>query len=43
MDALFDKAVKAGINFSNDYKTDIYIVTVPTPYDKITKKLIQDM
>lgn len=40
MDALFDEAVKVGINFSNDYKkTDIYIVTVPTPYDKITKKI----
>lgn len=42
MDALFDEAVKVGINFSNDYKkTDIYIVTVPTPYDYHAPKLFE--
>ena len=41
LDELFDAAVKAGIKFSNEYQvTDMYIVSVPTPYDKFSKKLI---
>ncbi len=37
---LFDEAVKAGIKFSNEYQvTDMYIVSVPTPYDKFSKKI----
>lgn len=35
---LFDDAVKSGIKFSNEYQvTDMYIVSVPTPYDKFSK------
>ena len=37
---LFEAAIGCGIKFSCDYqKTDIYIVSVPTPYDKISKKI----
>ena len=37
---LFEDAVKAGIKFSNEYQvTDMYIVSVPTPYDKFSKKI----
>lgn len=37
---LFDEAVSAGIKFSNEYQvTDMYIVSVPTPYDKFSKKI----
>lgn len=40
LDELFDAAVKAGIKFSNEYQvTDMYIVSVPTPYDKFSKKI----
>lgn len=40
LDELFDAAVKAGIKFSTEYqKTDMYIVSVPTPYDKFSKKV----
>lgn len=40
LDELFDSAVKAGIKFTTEYqKTDIYIVSVPTPYDKFSKKV----
>ncbi len=40
LDELFVEAVKKGIKFTNKYqKTDIYIVTVPTPYDKFSKKI----
>ena len=40
LDDLFDKAVKSGIKFSTEYqKTDMYIVAVPTPYDKDSKKI----
>lgn len=40
LDTLFENAVNAGIRFSTDYqKTDTYIVAVPTPYDKFTKKI----
>ncbi len=40
LDELFDNAVKAGIKFSSEYqKTDMYIVSVPTPYDAFSKKV----
>lgn len=40
LDALFQEAVKAGIRFTTEYQvTDIYIVSVPTPYDKFSKKV----
>ena len=40
LDELFADAVKAGIRFSTEYqKTDIYVVSVPTPYDKFSKKV----
>lgn len=40
LDELFDEALKAGIKFSSEYQiTDTYIVSVPTPYDKFSKKV----
>lgn len=40
LDELFENAVNSGITFSTEYqKTDKYIITVPTPYDKVTKKI----
>ena len=40
LDELFDEALKGGIKFSTEYQvTDTYIVSVPTPYDEITKKI----
>ncbi len=40
LDELFDSAVKAGIKFSTEYQvTDVYIVSVPTPYDAFSKKV----
>lgn len=40
LDDLFHDAVKAGIKFTTEYQTtDTYIVSVPTPYDKFTKKV----
>lgn len=40
LDELFEEAVKCGIKFSSEYqKTDMYIVAVPTPYDKETKRI----
>lgn len=40
LDELFEKAVKKGIVFSANYiKTDMYIISVPTPYDKDNKKI----
>lgn len=37
---LFDKAVKGKIKFTTEYQvTDTYIVSVPTPYDKFSKKI----
>lgn len=40
LDELFANAVKAGIKFTTEYqKTDTYIVSVPTPYDKFSKKV----
>lgn len=40
LDELFYKAVEAGIRFTTDYQvTDTYIISVPTPYDKFSKKV----
>lgn len=40
LDELFQEAVAKGIRFSHEYqKTDMYIVAVPTPYDKSSKKV----
>lgn len=40
LDSLFDRAVKAGIRFTTQYQiTDTYIISVPTPYDKFSKKI----
>lgn len=40
LDELFQNAVKSGIKFTTKYqKTDTYIISVPTPYDKFSKKV----
>ncbi len=40
LDELFSDAVKAGVKFTSEYQvTDTYIVSVPTPYDKFSKKV----
>lgn len=40
LDALFAEALKSGISFTTEYQvTDTYIVSVPTPYDKFSKKV----
>ncbi len=40
LDELFQKALLSGIEFTTEYqKTDVYIVSVPTPYDKFSKKV----
>ncbi len=40
LDTLFSEAVKAGIKFTTTYQnTDTYIISVPTPYDKFSKKV----
>ena len=40
LDDLFQAALSAGIKFTTEYqKTDTYIVSVPTPYDKFSKKV----
>lgn len=40
LDELFQDAIKAGIKFTTEYQiTDTYIVSVPTPYDKFSKKV----
>ena len=40
LEELFQDAIKKGIKFTTDYQvTDTYIVSVPTPYDKFTKKV----
>lgn len=40
LDELFEDAKKAGIQFTTEYQvTDIYIISVPTPYDKFSKKV----
>ena len=43
LDELFESAVAAGIKFSKEYQsTDMYIVAVPTPYEKKSKKINAD-
>ena len=40
LDELFQKAVSSGIRFTTEYQvTDMYIVSVPTPYDAASKKI----
>ena len=40
LEELFQKAVDSGIRFTTEYQvTDTYIVSVPTPYDKFSKKI----
>ena len=40
LDELFADALKSGIKFTTEYQvTDTYIVSVPTPYDKFSKKI----
>lgn len=40
LDELFINALKSGIKFSTEYQvTDTYIVSVPTPYNKLSKKI----
>ena len=40
LDELFQEALKAGIQFTTEYQVmDTYIVSVPTPYDKFSKKV----
>lgn len=40
LDDLFKEALDRGIEFTNEYvTTDMYIISVPTPYDKDTKKI----
>lgn len=40
LEGLYQKAAAAGIKFSNHYqKAEVYIIAVPTPYDKKSKKL----
>ncbi len=40
LEELFQEAVAKGIRFSHEYqRTDMYIVAVPTPYDKDSKKV----
>lgn len=43
LDELFQAAVESGIKFTTQYQTtDTYIVSVPTPYDKFSKKVDPD-
>lgn len=40
LDELFADAVKAGVAFTTEYQVcDTYIVSVPTPYDELDKKI----
>lgn len=40
LDELFNSAVATGIKFTTEYQhTDTYIISVPTPYDKFSKKV----
>lgn len=40
LDELFQKALKSGVEFTTNYiSTDMYIVSVPTPYEKENKKI----
>lgn len=40
LDELFQSALSAGVKFTTEYQTtDKYIISVPTPYDKFSKKV----
>ena len=40
LDELFDAARASGVHFTTEYQvTDTYIISVPTPYDKFSKKV----
>ena len=40
LDSLFQSALRAGIKFTTKYhRTDTYIISVPTPYDRFSKKV----
>lgn len=40
LEELFNDAVKSGIQFTMDYQvTDTYVVSVPTPYNRFSKKV----
>lgn len=40
LDELFQEALDSGIQFTTEYQvTDTYIISVPTPYDKFSKKI----
>ena len=40
LEKLLKDSIEAGIKFTTDYqKTDTYIISVPTPYDKFSKKV----
>lgn len=40
LEEAFQEALRSGIEFTGEYpKADLYIVAVPTPYDKNTKKI----
>ena len=40
LEAVFQEALEAGIVFTTEYpKADLYVVAVPTPYDKESKKI----
>ena len=40
LDELFAAALAAGVRFTNEYQvTDTYIISVPTPYDKFSKRI----
>ena len=40
LDELFLNALRTGIRFTTEYQnTDVYIISVPTPYDKFSKKV----
>ena len=40
LDELFEEALKSGIRFTTEYQVcRTYIVSVPTPYDKVDKKI----
>ncbi len=40
LDVLFFDALRSGIKFTSEYQvTDTYIISVPTPYDKFSKRI----
>lgn len=40
LDELLENAIKSGISFSSEYQqSEMYIISVPTPYDKFSKKV----